>query len=72
MIMLYIITAEKQRMSIKSHYGPSTAGNPITASLYITVNRQIWETGTFFSSCISYSKWPVEFKDLRCALFYLS
>lgn len=40
-IMLCIITAEKQCMSIKRHYGAFTDSNPITTSLFLTVNRHI-------------------------------
>lgn len=39
--MLCIITAEKQCMSIKRHYGAFTDSNPITTSLFLTVNRHI-------------------------------
>lgn len=40
-IMLCIITAEKQCMSIKRHYGAFTDSNPIITSLFLTVNRYI-------------------------------
>lgn len=40
-IMLCIITAEKQCMSIKRHYGAFTDSNPITTSLFLTANRRI-------------------------------
>lgn len=39
--MLCIITAEKQCMSIKRHYRAFTDSNPITTSLFLTVNGHI-------------------------------
>lgn len=53
-IMLCIITAEKQCMSIKRHYGAFTDSNPITTSLFLTVNRHIRDSAA--PQCLGVSR----------------
>lgn len=67
-IMLCIITAEKQCMSIKRHYGAFTDRNPITTSLFLTVNRHIRDSAAL--QCLGVSRHEKSSRsDLRSAGF---